>query len=835
MSISLRKSSNKIKQEVIEEVQEMLDLFESMEKKVEQQSQKDRKFQHEIDRLLEVSLSREIRDYVLISIEKQKNKMLMLDKEKILSDSNDVQANLLKRIKILEYDFKRSQAQSINFELKLQHQKEKMACDVSWKSMMTKLSNENVLLKTQVESTIQERENIKLEYQNLFNSIKTTRVQNQQEVNELIENFNQKTHAYGDVCAKNQDLLMIISELKVKLKLVEKGKNMNTKFYKSTTLEKLIYVTPLNKNKVINAKIVSKVEVKTDKSKSVTSCSTPKNEQGQKKNANVIARGLYRVTKTDMKTPVAKANMFSCNSTGVASSSSVRRPESKDTNSKKRVLLNTKSKSTSKEDKKSHSSVNFVSNKNDTINSNVSESKANSKKSLIHFPIAVESSKIGASPVVAKSRFSVATPPKATNKVIQIVLWIVDSRCSKNMTGNLKLQRNCVEKFMGTVHFGNDNFAAITRYGDYVQGNLTICHVYYVEGLEHNLFSVEQFCDGGLEVAFRSNTSYVWNLEGVDLLTSSCDSNLFTIFISEMAASSPFCLMSKATSTKSCPMRVEAVNGKRYILIQQNMKVQVLKVWSDNGIEFKNEKLKSYYEKLGIMHKRPLLEPLSRMVLLNAEIEHLSRLQEQCLSFQNYQHSYGPKQFSQLVLLKIALSYIQEYNVTRTPEVSNNSAANTLNNDDTPSSSSIIIEDHESPQLVTSSEEPIKNEPTTSVFDNNFDEQIQEDVAELDGNTFINPFATPEFEEVESSSNYHDPSNMHEFHQQHRFTNIWTKNHPIKQVIGDPSKPVTTRSRLHIDAKMCMYALTVSTTEPTNIKEAMLDHSWIKSMLEELS
>ncbi|GJX94439.1 hypothetical protein Tco_0349025 [Tanacetum coccineum] len=52
---------------------------------------------------------------------------------------------------------------------------------------------------------------------------------------------------------------------------------------------------------------------------------------------------------------------------------------------------------------------------------------------------------------------------------------------------------------MGTVCFGNDNFAAITGYEDYVQGNLTICHVYYVEGLGHNLFSVGQFCDGDLE------------------------------------------------------------------------------------------------------------------------------------------------------------------------------------------------------------------------------------------------------------------------------------------------------------------------------------------------
>ncbi|GKC58379.1 hypothetical protein Tco_1085977, partial [Tanacetum coccineum] len=118
-------------------------------------------------RLLEASLSREIRDCVLISIEKQKNEILMLEKKKISSDSKDVQANLLKRIKILENEFKRSQAQSINFKLKSQHKKEKMACDVSWKSTMTKLSNENVLLNAQVEYVVQERENIKLEFQKL--------------------------------------------------------------------------------------------------------------------------------------------------------------------------------------------------------------------------------------------------------------------------------------------------------------------------------------------------------------------------------------------------------------------------------------------------------------------------------------------------------------------------------------------------------------------------------------------------------------------------------------------------------------------------------------------
>ncbi|GKC31752.1 retrovirus-related pol polyprotein from transposon TNT 1-94 [Tanacetum coccineum] len=140
---------------------------------------------------------------------------------------------------------------------------------------------------------------------------------------------------------------------------------------------------------------------------------------------------------------------------------------------------------------------------------------------------------------------------KDVNEVIQLILWIVDSGCSKHMTGNIQLLRNFIEKFMGTVRFENDHFAAITGYGYYVQGNLTICHVYYVEGLCHNLFLVGQFCDGDLEVAFHSNTCYVWNLEGDDLLTGSRDSNLYTISISEMAASSLVCLMSRATATKS--------------------------------------------------------------------------------------------------------------------------------------------------------------------------------------------------------------------------------------------------------------------------------------------
>ncbi|GJX47325.1 retrovirus-related pol polyprotein from transposon TNT 1-94 [Tanacetum coccineum] len=80
-----------------------------------------------------------------------------------------------------------------------------------------------------------------------------------------------------------------------------------------------------------------------------------------------------------------------------------------------------------------------------------------------------------------------------------------------------------------------------------------------------------------------------------------------------------------------------------------------------------------------------------------------------------------------------------------------------------------------------------------------------------------------------------EPSNVQHFHQVQPLTHIWTKDHPLDQVIGDPSKPIMTRKRLHIDSEVCIYALTVSTIEPKNIKKAMTDHSWIESMQDELN
>ncbi|GJW48362.1 retrovirus-related pol polyprotein from transposon TNT 1-94 [Tanacetum coccineum] len=134
----------------------------------------------------------------------------------------------------------------------------------------------------------------------------------------------------------------------------------------------------------------------------------------------------------------------------------------------------------------------------------------------------------------------------------QIVSGILEYRLSsKHMTGDRSQLTNFVNKFLGTVKFGNDHVAKIMGYGDYQIGNVTISRVYYVEGLGHNLFSVGQFCDSNLEVAFRQHTCYIRNLEGVDLLTGSRGDNLYTLSLEDMMASSPICLLSKASKTKS--------------------------------------------------------------------------------------------------------------------------------------------------------------------------------------------------------------------------------------------------------------------------------------------
>nr|GEV11357.1 hypothetical protein [Tanacetum cinerariifolium] len=113
--------------------------------------------------------------------------------------------------------------------------------------------------------------------------------------------------------------------------------------------------------------------------------------------------------------------------------------------------------------------------------------------------------------------------------------------------------------------------------------------------------------------------------------------------------------------------------------------------------------------------------------------------------------------------------------------------------------------------------------PTVTSTENITQAEMVEENAQIENDEFINIFSTSVQDIGETSNRHVDSSNMHTFYQHHPSEHRWTKDHPLEQVIGNPSQTVRTRHQLEADGKMCMFALTVSRTKPNNIKEAMAD------------
>ncbi|GKF92708.1 hypothetical protein Tco_0279427, partial [Tanacetum coccineum] len=105
------------------------------------------------------------------------------------------------------------------------------------------------------------------------------------------------------------------------------------------------------------------------------------------------------------------------------------------------------------------------------------------------------------------------------------------------MTGNLKVLCNFIEKYLTTI----------LGYGDLVQGNVMIKRVYYVKGLNHNLFSLGQFCHVDMEVAFKKSTCYIRDLQENDLHTGTRGSDLYTIALQESSSPTPIYFLAKAS------------------------------------------------------------------------------------------------------------------------------------------------------------------------------------------------------------------------------------------------------------------------------------------------
>ncbi|GJT35351.1 retrovirus-related pol polyprotein from transposon TNT 1-94 [Tanacetum coccineum] len=501
--------------------------------------------------------------------------------------------------------------------------------------------------------------------------------------------------------------------------------------------------------------------------------------------------------------------------------------------------------------------------------------------------------------------------------------------------------------FLGTVRFGNDHVAAILGFGDLQWGNILITRVYFVEGLGHNLFSVGQFCDSDLEVAFRRNSCFVRSLEGVDLLKGNRSTNLYTINLHEMASASPICLMARATSTKSwlwhqrlshlnfdtindlakndlvtglpkfkyhkehlCPsceqgkskrashppkpvpnskqrlhllhmdlcgpMRIASINGKRYVLVIVDdysrytwTLVEVARtmlIFSCALLFLWAEAIATacYTQNCSIIHRRFNKTPYK---LTNGRKPAISFLHVSgALCYPKNDHEdigklgakgdivffigYSADSCAYRVYNRRTKKNIKTMNVTfdelsamafkqsssKPGLQSMTSGQISYGLDFTYAPSTITTQKPTECELdllfeamhddyiggqPSAAPRSATNLPNTSQDVDELETQhVQHQPAKIannvpndmfNENTFVNPFATPSTSDAESSSSqYVDPSNMHTFYQPYPYEYQWTKDHPLEQVIGEPSRPVLIRNQLRSDGDMCMYALTWS-------------------------
>nr|GFA17378.1 retrovirus-related Pol polyprotein from transposon TNT 1-94 [Tanacetum cinerariifolium] len=164
------------------------------------------------------------------------------------------------------------------------------------------------------------------------------------------------------------------------------------------------------------------------------------------------------------------------------------------------------------------------------------------------------------------------------------------------------------------IKFGNDQIAPILRYRDLVQGAVMIKRVYYVEGVNHNLFFVGQFCDTDLEVAFRKSTCYIRDLKGNDLLTGSRGMDLYSIILQDTNCPNLICLMAKASSSQAWlwHRRLSHLNFNTINLLSKNdiviglPKLKFIKDHLCSSCELGKAKRKSFHTKLTPSSKRRL-------------------------------------------------------------------------------------------------------------------------------------------------------------------------------------------------------------------------------------
>ncbi|GJW41912.1 retrovirus-related pol polyprotein from transposon TNT 1-94 [Tanacetum coccineum] len=415
--------------------------------------------------------------------------------------------------------------------------------------------------------------------------------------------------------------------------------------------------------------------------------------------------------------------------------------------------------------------------------------------------------------------------------------------------------------------------------------NVTISRVYYVEGLGHNLFSVGKFCDSNLEVAFRQHTCFIRNLKGVDLLTGSQGNNLYTLFLGDMMASSPICLLSKASKTKSWlwHRRLSHLNFGEINHLARHY----------NGTEFVNQTLREYYENVGISHETSvarspqqndvierrnctLIEAAYTMLIYAKALLFLwaeavaTACYTQNRSIIRLRHSKTPYELLHDKLPD--LSFFHVFGALCYPTNDSENLGPTLHEMTLATISSGLVPN---PPPLTPFVPPIRTD-WDILFQPLFDElltpppsvdfpapeviaPIAEVVALVPAATTSSPFSTTVDQDAPSPNVAHmnnDPffgipipeNNFETSSSSDVISTIvqtaalnsenvtkWTKDHPLDNIISELERPISTRLQLHEQALFCYYDAFLTSVEPKNHKDALTQACWIEAMQEELN
>nr|GEZ54793.1 hypothetical protein [Tanacetum cinerariifolium] len=323
-------------------------------------------------------------------------------------------------------------------------------------------------------------------------------------------------------------------------------------------------------------------------------------------------------------------------------------------------------------------------------------------------------------------------------------------------------------------------------YGDYKIRNVTISRVYVVEGLGHNLFSVGQFCDSYLEVAFRQHTCFIHNLDGVDLLTGSRGNNIYTLSLKDMTASSPICLLSKASKTKSClwHRRLSHLNfGAINHLARQGLVKDYSSAAKGPGPS-----------------SGPALNEMTPATISSGLVQKPSSLTPYVPPSRNDWDLLFQPMFDELL--------------NPSPSV-----------------------DHQALEVIAPIVDviaPVQADSTGSPSSTTVDQDAYSPIAHM-GNDLLFGVPIPEVTSAQSSSTVSPHTIVQPDHQIPQHISKWTKDHPLDNIIGQLSRPVSIRLQLHEQALFCYYDAFLTFVEPKTYKDALTQSCWIEAMQEELN